>query len=208
MARAVICAGCFLNKSKGRNKIMEKKTGIFNLANFVTSLRGFGAIAMIFIEPLTAPFYIVYTICGLSDGIDGTIARKMGTSSEFGAHLDSICDIAFYLVMFIKLMPVLLVMIPGWIWLIVAAALTVRVTAYGIALVKYRKMAAIHTYINKVTGALVFLIPYILMLPCYVELCAVTAVIAFIGSGEECLIHAVSHKYQAERKSIFSKEVC
>ena len=184
-----------------------KKIEVFNLANFVTSLRLFGAIVLLFIEPLSAAFYVVYTICGLSDGIDGTIARKMGTSSEFGARLDSVSDIAFYLVMFIKLMPVLLEAMPEWIWYLVGVVLVVRLCAYGMAYLKYHMMAAIHTYCNKVTGALVFLIPYMLLLPCDVTLCAITAVVALIGSAEEFLIHAVSPVYQTERKSIFCKAV-
>jgi CDP-diacylglycerol--glycerol-3-phosphate 3-phosphatidyltransferase len=184
-----------------------KKHEVLNLANAVTSLRLIGAIIMIFIEPLSGAFYAVYTICGLSDGIDGTIARKMGTSSEFGARLDSVSDIAFYLVMFIKLMPVLWEMMPMWIWYMVGAVLVIRMCAYGMAYLKYHRMAAIHTYCNKVTGALVFLIPYMLMLPCYVVLCAITACVAMIGSFEEFLIHTVSPKYQTERKSIFAKPV-
>ena len=187
--------------------VEKKKSGIFNIANFVTSFRLFGAIAMIFIEPLSAGFYAVYTICGLSDGIDGTIARKMGTSSEFGARLDSVSDILFYLVMFIKLMPVLWGGLPAWLWFIVGAVLAVRLAAYGIALVKYHRMAAIHTYLNKVTGALVFLVPYMLLLPCEVVLCTITAVIALIASAEEFMIHAVSPVYQTERKSIFAEPV-
>lgn len=188
-------------------KVTVKKNEVINLANIVTSLRLFGAIALIFIEPLGAAFYTVYTICGLSDGIDGTIARKMGTSSEFGARLDSVSDIAFYLVMFIKLMPVLWEMMPMWLWYLVGVVLVVRLCAYGLAYLKYHQMAAIHTYINKVTGALVFLIPYMLLLPCEVTLCAITACVALIGSAEELLIHAVSPVYQTERKSIFAKPV-
>ena len=184
-----------------------KKKDVLNLANAVTSLRLFGAIAMIFITPLSVPFYVVYTICGLSDGIDGTIARKMGTSSEFGARLDSVSDIMFYFVMFVKLMPVLWAAMPMWIWYIVGAVLAVRLTAYAIAFLRYGHMAAIHTYLNKVTGALVFLIPYILLLPCDVTLCAVTAGIAMVASFEELLIHLTNKKYQTERKSIFAKKV-
>ena len=184
-----------------------KREEVLNLANAVTSLRLVGAIAMIFIEPLSAAFYVVYTICGLSDGIDGTIARKMGTSSEFGARLDSVSDIAFYLVMFIKLMPVLWEVMPMWIWYLVGVVLVVRLCAYGMAYLKYHMMAAIHTYMNKVTGALVFLIPYMLLLPCDVILCAITACIALVGSFEEFMIHAVSPVYQTERKSIFAKAV-
>lgn len=182
-----------------------KRHEVVNLANAVTSLRLIGAVLMIFITPLSPAFYVVYTICGLSDGIDGTIARKMGTSSEFGARLDSVSDITFYLVMFIKLMPVLWDAMPMWLWYLVGVVLAVRVCAYALAYLKYHTMAAIHTYVNKVTGALVFLIPYMLLLPCEVTLCAITAVIALIGSAEEFLIHAVSPRYQAERKSIFRK---
>lgn len=184
-----------------------KKKDILNLANAVTSLRLFGAIAMLFIEPLSAAFYVVYTVCGLSDGIDGTIARKMGTSSEFGARLDSVSDIMFYLVMFIKLMPVLLVEMPTWIWYMVGAVLIVRLAAYGVAFLRYNRMAAIHTYLNKVTGALVFLIPYILLMPCKLIVCGVVAGVAMAASFEEFLIHLTNKKYQAERKSIFAKKV-
>lgn len=184
-----------------------KKHEVLNLANAVTSLRLIGAILLIFITPLSGAFYVIYTICGLSDGIDGTIARKMGTSSEFGARLDSVSDIAFYLVMFIKLMPVLWEAMPTWIWHLVGVVLAVRLCAYAIAYLRYHRMAAIHTYCNKVTGALVFLIPYMLLLPCEVTLCAITACVALVGSFEEFLIHAVSPVYQAERKSIFAKPV-
>ena len=184
-----------------------KRKDVLNVANAVTSMRLFGAIAMIFITPLSAAFYIVYTICGISDGIDGTIARKMGTSSEFGARLDSVSDIVFYLVMFIKIMPVLWAMIPMWVWYVVGAVLAVRLAAYGIAFLRYNRMAAIHTYMNKVTGLMVFLIPYFLMLPCYTVLCAVTAFVALVASAEELLIHLTNRKYQAERKSIFAPQV-
>lgn len=184
-----------------------KRKDVLNIANAVTSLRLFGAIAMIFIAPLSVAFYVVYTICGLSDGIDGTIARKTGTSSEFGARLDSVSDILFYAVMFVKLMPVLLEEMPMWIWYMVGATLAVRLIAYGIAFLRYNRMAAIHTYLNKVTGALVFLIPYILLLPCKVTVCAVVAGVAIVASFEEFLIHATNKKYQAERKSIFAGKV-
>lgn len=184
-----------------------KKKDVLNVANAVTSLRLFGAIAMIFIAPLSVAFYVVYTICGLSDGIDGTIARKMGTSSEFGARLDSVSDILFYAVMFIKLMPVLIEQMPVWIWYMVGAALAIRLVAYGVAFLRYNRMAAIHTYLNKVTGALVFLIPYFLLMQGYVTLCAFTAGVAIVASFEELLIHLLNREYQTERKSIFAAKV-
>jgi Phosphatidylglycerophosphate synthase len=41
-------------------------------------------------------FIIIYLICGISDAVDGYIARKNGTTSQFGARLDSIGDLVMF----------------------------------------------------------------------------------------------------------------
>lgn len=174
-----------------------------NLANAVTSLRLIGAIIIIFLEPLSIPFYVVYTICGLSDGIDGTIARKMGTSSDFGSKLDSVSDLVFYIVMFVKIIPALIELMPMWMWCLVAVILAIRLFSYGYVAMRYRRFAAIHTYMNKIVGALFFLLPYLLIPKCYLWLCFGLAFLAIIGSTEELLIHVTTKRYQAEIKTIF-----
>lgn len=181
----------------------NKKSEIFNLANAVTSMRIWGAIAVLFIEPLGTAFYVVYTLCGLSDGIDGTIARKTGTSSEFGAKLDSISDLIFYVVMFVKIFPVLWDRMPIWIWYIVGIVLIIRILSYSIAAIKFRRFAAIHTYMNKITGSLFFLLPYFLLVPCDVQLCVVLCAFGFAGSLEELIIHCRAKEYIPEKKSLF-----
>lgn len=174
-----------------------------NLANAVTSLRLIGAIIIIFLEPLSLPFYVVYTVCGLSDGIDGTIARKMGTSSEFGAKLDSVSDLVFYVVMFVKLVPALIRMMPTWIWWIVLVILIIRILSYGFVAIKYHRFAAIHTYMNKLVGALFFLLPYLLIPECRNWLILGLAVLGLLGSLEELLIHVTTKTYQEDTRSIF-----
>lgn len=47
----------------------------------------------------STPFYILYMICGLSDVLDGIIARKTNTASSFGARLDTIADFIFVTVL-------------------------------------------------------------------------------------------------------------
>ena len=42
-------------------------------------------------------FYILYTYCGASDIADGALARRCGTTSRFGAALDSAADFIFLL---------------------------------------------------------------------------------------------------------------
>ena len=57
--------------------------------------------------------------------IDGTIARKTGTASTFGAKLDSIADTIFMLACLIKVLPAVHVRL--WIWLWVAVIVLIKV---------------------------------------------------------------------------------
>ena len=82
----------------------------------LTSLRILGAVILLFIQPLSAAFFVIYTLSGVSDAVDGTVARATHTSGEFGARLDSIADLLFYAVMLIKVFPVLWVKLPKSIW--------------------------------------------------------------------------------------------
>lgn len=97
-------------------------------------------------------FYVIYTVCGVSDVVDGVIARATGTTSEFGARLDSIADLSFYTVIIVRLLPSLWIRLPGWFWYLLGAAVLVRLASYVAAAVKFHRFASVHTYLNKLTG--------------------------------------------------------
>ena len=65
------------------------------IANFITVLRMAGTGMLLFTAPLTPAFYLLYTLCGVTDALDGIIARATKTASAFGARLDSIADLMF-----------------------------------------------------------------------------------------------------------------
>ena len=46
-------------------------------------------------------------VAGISDMIDGTIARKLGTSSKFGEKLDTVADFVFAVIALFNLLPVM-----------------------------------------------------------------------------------------------------
>lgn len=77
------------------------------MANVITSIRIVCALALLFCPALSAPFYMLYIIAGFTDMIDGTVARKTGTISEFGSKLDTVADFILVIVCLIKLIPVL-----------------------------------------------------------------------------------------------------
>ena len=120
--------------------------------NCITASRILGAILLIFTASFSMPFYIIYTICGFSDAIDGLVARAMKSESEFGAKLDSVADLIFYSVLLVKIFPFLWKNLPKVIWIAVAAIILTRIGAYLAACIKYKKFASIHTYANKLTG--------------------------------------------------------
>ena len=62
------------------------------MANIITACRIVCSAVLLFLPALSPAFYTVYLIGGFTDMIDGTIARKMGTESAFGAKLDSAAD--------------------------------------------------------------------------------------------------------------------
>ena len=89
------------------------------MANIVTSCRILFSILMLFPPAFSAWFYTMYLFCGLTDMVDGTIARKTNTDSKFGARLDSVADFIFVVAALSKLLPAM--DIPQWLWIWVTA---------------------------------------------------------------------------------------
>lgn len=186
--------------------ICMKKRHI-NTANVITTLRIVGTPVLLFLRPLTVEFIIAYSLTGVTDVLDGLVARMTHTVSELGARLDSVADLVFYTVMLVKIFPELWAALPMGVWVLVGAVLIVRGCAYAVAAVKYRCFASQHTYLNKLTGAAVFLAPYVLAFAphCIVGYCWGVAAVAMLASLEELVIHLVSREYDAKVKTIFMR---
>ena len=178
-------------------------TIIRHIPNFITSLRIVGTAAWLFTKPLSRAFYVLYFLTGLTDVLDGFIARRLHITSEFGAKLDSVADLLFYSVMLIVMFPALWELLPVGIWYLLGFVLAVRLTSYVVAAFKFRRFASNHTWLNKLTGAVVFAIPFVLMLPCGVPLCWVICITGGLSSVEELAIHLLSKEYDPKVKSIF-----
>ena len=127
------------------------------IANIITGSRIVFSIALLFFPPLSLAFYVLYAAAGLTDMIDGTVARKTNTVSAFGAKLDTIADIVFVAVCLIKLLPIL--DIPVWLWIWIAVIALIKAINIISCYVTQKKWIAPHTVMNKVTGALCFLLP-------------------------------------------------
>lgn len=125
-----------------------------HLPNIITVFRFLGAISLLFFGVKTTAFWVIYIACGLSDMLDGYLARKLHCESKTGALLDSLADLAFVVCCCYKLIPLL--MFPKWLWIWAGAIVAIKIINQISALVMYKKCFFPHTIANKVTGVLLF----------------------------------------------------
>ena len=148
---------------------------------------------LLFCPVFSPAFYTLYIVAGLSDMIDGTVARKTGTVSDLGSKLDTAADFVLVIVCLIKMLPV--THIPIWlmIWIIVIAVIKVINLVSGYVMRK--EIVVLHTAINKVTGALLFILPLTLTrIDLKYSGALVSAVAAFAAIQEGHLIRTGADK--------------
>lgn len=178
-----------------------------NLPNFLSVLRIGLAILLVPLAGFPVVFVALYLLCGITDVLDGTIARRWQLESSLGAKLDSLGDFVFSTACLLLLL--LKTDLPQNRWLLVALAVILCAKAAGLLLtrLKFRQWGSLHTLLSKGTGLLLFV---------FIPLCVVwgsipvyfwvpLAVLALCAALEEILILLASRKYDLNRKSIFSK---
>ena len=89
--------------------------------------------------------------------IDGTVARRTSSASEFGARLDTLSDFVFMTVALIRFVPYLHIPVWLWIWIGIIAMIKLGNAAWGF--VRTKKLVSPHTVLNKIAGLLLFLLP-------------------------------------------------
>ena len=132
------------------------------MANIITGIRIVLSIALLFCHVFSTAFYALYITAGVSDMVDGTVARKTGTASEFGSKLDTAADFVLVVVCLIKLIPIIHVPIWLMVWIIVIAVIKAVNLLSGYVMRK--EIVVLHTVMNKVTGILLFIVPLTLTL--------------------------------------------
>ena len=127
------------------------------IANIITGSRILVSIGLICCPVFSASFYGFYLFCGVTDMIDGTIARKLHTVSESGARLDTAADMVFSAVCFAKILP--FIQFPVWVWIWTACIAVRKVGNIIGGFISEKNLISVHSVLNKVTGFLLFLFP-------------------------------------------------
>lgn len=133
-----------------------------NSANIITSTRIIGTFVMLFLPTLSVPFLVVYAYTGFTDVLDGFVARRLKVQSEFGGKLDSASDLFFYITMMLKIFPYLVKYLPAFIMMTIYCIFGFRMILYLLVWMYRRKIVSSHSYYNKATGVLVYLVPFLI----------------------------------------------
>lgn len=173
------------------------------LPNLITMSRIILSVVILFTEPFHMMFYIIYSICAVSDMLDGMIARKTKTESNFGAKLDSAADMVLLAVLILVLYP--RVQLTTGIILAILTVAMVRLASIIIVARKYKTFAILHTLGNKAAGLMVFLLPYCLLLLQMEVLMYLCCLVAGLSAVEELMIHLMSDKLEINRRGVFFK---
>ena len=126
------------------------------LANAVTVSRMLLSLLLLFL-PRSPLFALLYLLCGVSDALDGFLARRLHTESETGAALDSAADLLFAVVYIVRILPLL--SIPLWIciWAAVIGAVKLAIILQNSR--RAHRLSVAHSPANRLTGLLLFLLP-------------------------------------------------
>jgi len=128
-----------------------------HIANILTGCRIFGSILLLFFPAFSLAFYITYLLCGFSDMIDGTIARKTNSTSKFGGQLDTIADLVFVAVSLFKLLPA--IHIPWWLWIWGSVIAVIKISNIVLGYASKKQFIFLHTIMNKIAGFFLFVLP-------------------------------------------------
>lgn len=132
------------------------------MANMKTDCRILCIIVLLFLPGFSPWFYILYLLNGLTDMIDGSVARRFSSVSEFGSKLDTVADFIFVVACIIKLLP--LIDIPTWLMIWIVLIVVIKIINVVSGFIYCKRFTAVRTVMNKVAGLLLFMLPLTLNL--------------------------------------------
>jgi len=129
-----------------------------NLPNIITSVRLLAALILIWdcVDGSgSRHFLALFGAAGVSDMLDGFIARRFNWCTEFGAKLDSISDLILYLSVILFLALNATAEVSSCLFLLIMGA-AVQAFHISFALVKFRQFPAYHSTFSRLCAYIIF----------------------------------------------------
>lgn len=171
--------------------------------NILTLSRILLSLILLGLHPLTYTFMGIYVSAGLTDIVDGYMARKFNATTDLGAKLDSLSDFVMVVVVLYKLLPV--IQLNTWVYFGIGLITLIRFISFIYVKTKFNDFAILHTYLNKVTGLSLFLVPILLKYLHHNTLAIIVCILGVLSALEELIIHLTSDTIDLNQKTYFVK---
>lgn len=185
---------------------MDKKGWLHrNLPNLISIGRIAISVIIFFTFDNTKLFITLYLLCGISDVLDGYIARKTNTQSVTGARLDSVADFLFTIVIFAFFIITFGDIVLRF-WMLPVVVACIRIVNIIIVRLRYSTFAILHTYGNKIAGLFLFFLPIVYTYTDNSLYLWIVFTVALLSSLEEMLIHLINKTLDVNRAGIWVRK--
>lgn len=172
--------------------------------NILSIIRLICIIPLLLLTPLELPFMIVYVLAGLTDMVDGPVARKFNVSSQFGAALDGGADVLLVIVVLFRLIPI--VEVSNWIVIWIVFAVAMKLSASVIGYIRHKQVIFLHTYIGKFFIFMLFLFPVFYIFIEADTILTALLILAMVVFAEDIFINATSKEVNLDDKGILFRD--
>ena len=168
------------------------------MANILTALRIVSGLSLLFCPVPGVLFYIICVFAGITDMLDGAVARKTGKACAFGSCFDTVADFVFFALCLIKLLPALCLPVWVYIWTAVIAAVKTVTVVSGFVIRK--SFVCVHSVMNRITGAVLYVLPLTAGLSGFRHTVAAVCALASFAAVQECYLILTGRDIIIDRK--------
>ena len=149
-------------------------------------------------------FLIMFIVIGITDKLDGTIARYLNQTSHLGAKLDTMADMVFYPLIALWLYRFSPEVVSGW-WNLIYILMALFFLKLILGKIKFREIPVFHTIGGKTFAASLyfFMIVAILYPDTAAKLFPILCLIGYINQIEEMYIFMTRDNVDENIKSVF-----
>lgn len=175
------------------------------IPNILSVQRIICSVLLILFINYQAGFIFLYFVIGLTDILDGFIARKFKMESELGARLDSLADFFFYIILVFIIIKLYSSIITVNYNMALIGIIVIRLLNMLLTKLNYKKIVFVHTIANKISGVLLYFLPIIILFIKSDIIIWIIFIVVFIAAMEELLITIKYSEVKLNRISIFCK---
>jgi CDP-diacylglycerol--glycerol-3-phosphate 3-phosphatidyltransferase len=173
-----------------------------NIPNIISLSRIALSFSLFFVAQQPVFVFWIIVACGVTDALDGFLARRLHCESDLGARLDSLGDLLFFSALVLYVVRYQMDAIQKYL-LGIYAIFLIKTISLVVCTIKNHTTYSLHTYGNKLTGILVVVSICLILLTGKGHFTVVLVAVGVLSALEELLIMSLYEHPDVNIRSIF-----